>query len=159
MNSRHFAIVFLTLAWAAQGQVYVSAPATGATAPTSANLTGVVSSGSLTGLVACDSSAQLSMTTATTTQVIALVAGKSIHICGFVLNGGGTSTAKLVQGTGTNCATGPTDLTPTFSLINGGSVALGTGLGRLMKTNAGSALCVTNSAAIAVRILIIYTQY
>jgi hypothetical protein len=159
MTPRFIAILIVVVALAAQGQVYVSAPATGATAPTSANLTAVVSSGNLTGLIACDSSALLSMTTATTTQAIALQAGKSIYVCGFVINAGGTTTAKLVHGTGTNCATGIADLTPPFSLINGASVPFGNGVGRVLKTNSGSALCVTNSAAIAVRVLISYTAF
>jgi hypothetical protein len=144
---------------AAQGQVYVSAPSTGAGAPTTAGLTGAVSSGNLTGLIACDSSAVLSMSTATTTQAIALVSGKSIYVCGFVINAGGTTTGRLVQGTGTNCGTGQANLTPAFNLATGGNVTFGNGLGQVLKISAGSALCVTNSAAIALNVLISYTQF
>jgi hypothetical protein len=115
--------------------------------------------GNLAGLIACDSSAVLSISTATSTQAIALAAGKSIYICGFVVNAGGTTTARLVQGTGTNCGTGQANLTPAFNLAVGGSVALGTGLGQIFRTSSGGALCVTNSAAIALNILVIYTQF
>jgi hypothetical protein len=159
MTPRKIAVLLTILAFGAQGQVYVSAPVTGATAPASANLSGVVSSGSLTGLVGCDSSALLSMTTSTTTQIVALQAGKSIHVCGFVVNAGGTTTARIVQGTGTNCATGLANMTPAFNLASGGNVSFGNSVGRLLKTNSGSALCITSTAAVALNILVIYTAF
>ena len=156
---RRYVSLLVMAVLAAKGQVLVSSSSTGATAPTTASLTGVVSSANLTGLVACDSSAVLSMSTATTTQAIALVAGKSIYICGFVVNAGGTTTARLVQGTGANCATGLTNLTPAFNLATGGNVTLGNSVGQVLKSSSGSAVCVTNSAAIALNILVIYTQF
>lgn len=159
MTPRHIGVLFTILAFGAQGQVYVSSPATGATAPATAGLTGVVSSGNLAGLVGCDSSALLSMATSTTTQAIALQAGKSIYVCGFVVNAGGTTTARIVQGTGTNCATGLTNMTPAFNLSNGGNVTFGNSVGRLLKTNSGSALCITSTGAVALNILVIYTAF
>ncbi|MEQ1949022.1 MAG: hypothetical protein ABL995_17655 [Bryobacteraceae bacterium] len=132
---------------------------TGAAVPTTANYTGANSSGNLTGIVACDSSALLTVSTATTTQTIALSAGKSIYVCAMVINGGGTTTAKLVTGTGTNCGTGQSNLTPTFNLVAGSAVSLGNGLGVLFKTASGGALCVTNSAAQAANVFVVYTQF
>ena len=160
--------LFIVALAQAAAQVYTSSPApvkgqssatTGAAVPTTADLTGVVSSGNLTGLVACDSSALLSMTTATTTQIVALQAGKSIYICGFVVNAAGTTTARLVQGTGTNCATGLANITPAFSLTSGGNVTFGNSVGQLLKSNSGGALCITNSAAIALNVLVTYTIF
>jgi hypothetical protein len=167
MMLRLMALLIVALAQAA-AQVYTSSPApvkgqssstTGAAVPTTADLTGVVSSGNLTGLIGCDSSALLSMSTATTTQAIALQAGKSIYVCGFVLNGGGTTTARIVQGTGTNCGTGQANMTPAFNLAAGGNVTVGNGVGVVLKTTAANALCITNSAAIALNILVIYTVF
>ncbi len=167
MMLRLITLSFIVLGQAA-AQVYTSSPApvkgqssatTGTAAPTSADLTGVVSSGNLAGLVGCDSTALLSMNTATTTQAIPLVAGKSIYICGFVVNAGGTTTARLVQGSGTNCGTGQSNLTPAFNLVSGGNVTIGNGVGQVLKVNSGSALCITNSAAIALNVLVIYTQF
>ena len=160
--------VLALAAWSALAQVNVSSPApvkdqassaTGAAAPANAFYVGGNSSGNLTGVVACDSSALLSMSTATTTQAVALVAGKSIYVCGFVVNAGGTTTARFVYGTGANCATGLTNLTPAFNLAVGGSVSLGDGLGRLFKTAVANALCVTNSAAQPLNVLLVYTQF
>jgi hypothetical protein len=154
----------VTVALLAQAQVYVSSPSAGqlvlgAATPTTSTTAGVNSSGALAGMVGCNSSAVLSMSTSTTTQAIALAAGKSIYVCAFVMNGGGTTTGRFVHGTGTNCATSPSNLSPAFNLINGGVINLGSGLGQILKTSAGSALCVTNSAAVALNVLIVYTQF
>src|SRR5712692_1852386 len=108
----------------------VKTPANGSTAaavPATADYAGANSSGNLAGIVACDSSAQLTMSTATTTQMVALASGKAIYVCGFAINGGGVTTAKLVAGTGTNCGTGTTTLTPAFSLATATTVAMGGG--------------------------------
>ena len=150
------------------GQVNVSSPVgvkdqasstTGGATPGTAAFIGANSSGTLVGVVGCDSSAQLTVSTATTTQMVALVAAKSIYVCGFVINGAGATTAKLVYGTGTNCATGLVSLTPAFTLATGSNVAFGSGLGYVTKTIAANALCVTNSAAVAANVLVSYTQF
>lgn len=112
----------------------------------------------VTNLTSCDNTASISMSSATTTQAIALASGKSVYVCGFVFNADGKTTAKLVQGTGTNCATGQSSLTPPFNLDAGANVQLGSGLGRLLKSNAGSAVCVTSSAGKTLNVLLIYAQ-
>ncbi len=136
-----------------------SSSTTGSAAPSTAMFAGGNSSGNLTGLIACDSSAQISLSTVTTTQAIALASNKSIYVCAMLINGAGATTAKLVYGTGTNCATGLTALTPAFTLATGSNVSIGNGLGYLIKVPSGNALCVTNSAAIAANVLVTYTQF
>jgi hypothetical protein len=152
----------------APAQVNVSSPAAvrdqassaiGSVVPSTAIYAGGISSGNLAGVVACDSSALLTISTATTTQLVALVSGKSIYVCGLVMNGGGTTTAKLVYGTGTNCATGLTSLTPAFTLASGTNLVFGSGLGYVAKTISGNALCVTNSAAATANVFVAYTQF
>jgi hypothetical protein len=136
-----------------------SSSTTGSAAPTTAMFAGANSSGNLTGVVACDSTAFITVSTITTAQVIALASNKAIYICAVLINGGGATTAKLVSGTGTNCATGLTALTPAFTLATGSNVSIGTGLGYLTKAPSGNALCVTNSAAITANVLVTYTQF
>jgi hypothetical protein len=162
------ALALAVLGVFAPAQVNVSSPAvvkdqassaTGSAAPSAAIYAGGNSSGNLAGIVACDSSAQLTVSTATTTQMVSLASGKTIYICGFLLNGGGAATAKLVYGTGTNCATGLTSLTPAFTLASGTSLTFGGGVGYVAKTIAGNALCITNSTAAAANVLVAYTQF
>jgi hypothetical protein len=171
IGSVRLASAALALVWLApvgRAQVFVSQPvgvkdqatsSTGSAAPANALYTGGVASGNLAGIVACDSSALLTVSTATTTQMVALVAAKSIYICSMTINGAGTTTGKLVSGTGTNCGTGQANLTPAFSLIAGSTISAGAGLGYVVKAASGAAVCVTNSAAVAVNVLVSYTQF
>lgn len=117
------------------------------------------SSTAAVGPVTCDSSVALSMSSVTTKQAVAQSPGKSVYVCGFVFNADGKVEVRLVQGTGSNCGTGQSNLTPPFNLTAGGSIALGGGVGRLLKSNAGSAVCVASSTKQPTNVLVIYTQY
>jgi hypothetical protein len=61
------------------------------------------------------SSAAISQASATTTQLVALSTGKSIYVCGFVLDIQGSATTvgslQFESGTGSNCASTVTALT------------------------------------------------
>jgi hypothetical protein len=109
--------------------------------------------------VVCNGSAFVEVTTQTTVQVVAGQANKSIYVCGFVVNSGGATTARLVHGLGTNCATNPGNLTPAFKLTNGDSIAWGSGLGQVMKLPTSRALCLTSSANPDVNVLISYAHF
>jgi hypothetical protein len=152
----------------APAQVNVSSPAgvkdqassaTGSAAPSTAIYAGGNSSGNLAGIVACDSSAQLTVSSATTAQLVSPLSHKSIYVCGFLLNSDGAATAKLVYGTGNNCGTGLTPLTPAFSLARGTPLTFGGGLGYVARTSAGSALCVNNLAGSSTNVFVAYTQF
>ena len=108
--------------------------------------------------VACNSSQQIAVTTQGTVQVIAAVAGKSIYVCGFVLNSGGSTTVQLVQGQGSACATGKTNLTPAFKMANGSTVTMGGSVGQVLRSSVGGALCMTTTSNPDVGVLIVYVQ-
>lgn len=95
----------------------------------------------------------ISIATATTTQLLALSAGKAIYICsGLVTIAGSATTAGSVvleYGTGASCGTGTTAMsgamagsttagTPTVLPINGGG-------GSTSGTVAGQALCILSA--------------
>lgn len=113
----------------------------------------------------CNHSVTIQMTTATTTQLVALAAGQQVRVCAYAIQGSLSVTAttiSLVYGTGAACATGTTALTPAWALP-ASSTALpfreGDGIGELMQTPAGNALCATNSAAGTVNIRVTYAQF
>lgn len=98
-------------------------------------------------------SAVINVTTATTTQLVALAASQSIYVCEFTLTISQVvttaNTIKFVYGTGASCGTGTTDLTGAFG--TGGVtaaapivVASGT-TANSFKTAASNALCVTTT--------------
>ncbi len=160
--------LMLTLSLATRADLNTSRPvptqdlstgSTGSAVPASAGYVGGNGSGNLTGIVACDSSTSLQMTTATTTQLVGLVSGKTIYVCQLLVNGAGSTTIKFVYGTGTACATGTTNLTQPFTVSSGTNVFMGSGIGSVFKTASGNALCSTNSAAATANIQIAYTQF
>ena len=101
-------------------------------------------SGTLYGMSACDSSAVVNVAAGATTELVPLTASRSVRVCGFAITADtAASTAKFVQGTGTNCGTGTADLTGAMAMGVASNVTLGSGLGELFKTTAANALCLT----------------
>ena len=101
-------------------------------------------------------SAVVSITTATTTQIVPLVAGQSVYICGGVLtiapSATTADTATLVYGTGTNCATGLTALSGAFGAGDLTTAAPPivvplASSGIVTSAPAGKALCLTSAGA------------
>ena len=108
-------------------------------------------------IIQASASAAVTISTATTTQMIALTSSKKIFVTSFNLLASGTTTATWVTGTGTNCGTGQTSLTGAYDLAAQAGLAVGGGLGPVLVVPAGQALCLTNSAAIKVTGSVAYT--
>ena len=112
------------------------------------------------------SNVSVSITTATTTQLVALSGTTSIYICGFTGTVNSATTATTLQfeyGTGASCGTGTTVLTGAMN--TGGSTAAGSVVisfadpGSTFKTAAGNALCVvTTGTTINVQGVLTYIQ-
>lgn len=141
-------------ALAAKGQ-----GATGAAVPSGATYLGGNSSGNLTGLVICDNFAILDMSTATTTQIVALSSSKIIYICHETVMANGTTVVTRKYGTGSNCGTGTTSSGAAWDLTAQSGFSRGGGLGMIAKNIASNAFCYTSSAAVNVHIEIAYTQF
>ena len=75
----------------------------------------------------CNKSLVVSGGATAITQIVAGVAGQSIHICGYDLNAGAAAASyQLTVGTGTNCNANTVQVTPPFSLgVNGVLVSRG----------------------------------
>lgn len=94
--------------------------------------------------------AAISIATATTTEIVAAVAGKAVFVSGGLVKFGGTGDFKWVAGTGVACGTGTRDLTGAIPVVAQDGWLQGSGLGVSLLTAAGEALCaVTTSAATA----------
>jgi hypothetical protein len=105
----------------------------------------------VTKALACDNFAGVNVSAAGETQIIALAAGEIIHVCGYQLQASGASTGfQFAQGTGTNCGTGTTGLTGSYSAgTSGGPLTFtyGGGLGNVLFTSVGNALCINATGA------------
>lgn len=145
----------------------------GSAIPANAVTLGAASSGTTGGQLAnvtvCDSQGWLNMTSATTTEIAPLVASQTIRICEVVAQAGGTTTMTFKRGTGTNCGTGTTAISPDFELIAQAGFTLGNGLGVVLgpagsgtvggAATSGNAVCVTNSGSVNLHVLIRYAVY
>lgn len=99
------------------------------------------------------SSAIINISTATTTQLVALSGSTVVYVCSFAMTISQVvttaNTIKFVYGTGSNCGTGTTDLTGAFG--TGGITAAPpitvsmTSSGSILRTAVGNALCATTT--------------
>lgn len=128
-------------------------------APSGAVMSGARSGANMVELTQASASVPINVSTATTTQLVALSGGTSIRVTSFDVIAGGTGNITFVYGTGTNCGTGTTSLTGAYPLTAQAGIAKGSGLGPVLVVPAGNALCVTTSAAVQMSGSVSYTQY
>jgi len=122
---------------------------TGVLAPKQAGLMGGVGSlGHLTPYVRCDQSVPISTAASGLTQLVPLLSGRAIDVCGYVVVGTTAVNIKFSYGTGSACGTGTTDLTGALPVAaNGGAVAP-LGLAPWFTAPLGQALCISLSGAV-----------
>ena len=133
--------------------------AVGSAAPSGAVMSGARSGANMVELTQASASVPINVSTATTTQLVALSGGTQIRVTSFDVIAGGTGNITFVYGTGTNCGTGTTPLTGTYPLTAQAGIAKGSGLGPILTVPSGNALCVTTSAAVQMSGSVSYTQY
>lgn len=83
------------------------------------------------------------------TQLVA--AGRPITVCGFVLFAAATANVGLVQGTGTNCGTNLTKITPAYQLTAQTGIADNSPFFRGLSVPSSTALCINSSATASVQ--------
>lgn len=109
----------------------------------------------LSGLFPCNASAFATITTAGNTQLVPLTAGKTIHVCGMLIESKGTGTVRLQAATAANCGGTLTAITPTFNL--GSVIPFGNGLGILFTAGQSKSICATSaSAIISINVMLVY---
>lgn len=109
--------------------------------------------------VVSTNSKAIAISTATTTEIIALVSGKAIAITSLNVVSAGTGNIQFVYGTGTACATGTTAVTGNYNLIAQAGFALGSGVAPILILPPGKALCATTSAAVGMAGSVSYAQF
>ena len=128
-------------------------------APSGAQMSGARSGANMVPITQADASAPINVSTATTTQLVALSASAVIHVTSFDVIAGGSGNITFVYGTGSSCGTGTTSLTGAYPLTAQAGIAKGNGLGPVLVVPAGNALCVTTSAAVQMSGSVSYTQF
>lgn len=109
--------------------------------------------------IQASNSVPINVSTATTTQLVALVSGKKIYVTAWDIIASGTGNFTLVYGTGTNCGTGTTSLTGPYALIAQAGIAKGNGIAPVLFVPSSNALCVTTSASVQMSGSVSYAQF
>jgi hypothetical protein len=133
--------------------------ATGSAVPAKALFLGSEGSGNLNGIIGCDSSVIYDASTSGSTQLVGLVSGKIIYVCGYGVFAAGTVNVELDYGTGSACVTGTQKIVPAFQLIAQTGVVDPSPFYRGLKTIASNELCIKTSAGIAVQAIVYYSQF
>ena len=121
--------------------------------------TGANTGGSLTTIIQAGVSVPINISTATTTQLVAAIAGKAIYVTAWDVIAAGTGSITLEYGTGSSCGAGTTPLTGAYGLAAQFGIAKGNGLGPMLVVPAGNALCALTSAAVQMSGSVSYTQF
>jgi hypothetical protein len=115
------------------------------------------------GLIQATATAAVSQTSATTAQVIALSGSTKIYVTHYHLVVSGAGTYAWIAGTGSNCGTNTTYLEGAsghpISLAANGGVSAGGGLGPILITPAGYALCLVTTGAVDTSGAVAYAQF
>jgi len=142
------------------GTVNVQGSAAAGAAPGNPVVAGGIGSGATGGLVAgstvCDLSAPITVAAAGSTQVVALVAARSIRVCHVSLSMQAPVGIKLVRGTGANCVVAPADITGVYSTVLALSMDFANGP---VIVTAANALCINLDAAVAGGGIVTYAVY
>ncbi len=144
----------------------IGGSATGSAVPSTARYIAGNGTGNLVGYLNCDNTAVYDASTNGSTQLVALTSGQTIYVCGYQISTSQSSAVNvnLRYGTGTNCATGATNITPSYPLQAAAStgpiglVVMTPGFTGL-KTAASNALCINTNAAVSVQAIVWYTKF
>lgn len=109
--------------------------------------------------VQASQSAAINISTATTTQLVALQTNQTLYITSWDVMAGGTSNFTLEYGTGTTCGTGTTILTGAYPLIAQAGISKGNGLGPVLIVPPGNALCALTSGNVQHSGSVSYVQF
>jgi len=137
----------------------VGAGATGSAVPANASYLGTQQSAVLKGVTGCDTHAFYDASDNGKKTVVAGVSAKKIYVCGYIMATGGTATnLSLTSGTGTDCVTTSTAITPAFQLVANDRIGANSPFwnGLITLANADN-LCVNASAGNAHQVEIWYT--
>lgn len=140
--------------------------ATGSAVPSGAQYQAGNGTGNLTGYLNCDNATSYDATTNGATQLAALTSSQKIYVCGFQISTSQTTSVHvaLEYGTGSNCATAPTKITPNYPLQAAtstgpvGMVVMTPGYTGL-QTIASNELCIVTDAAVSVQALVWWTKF
>ena len=117
-----------------------------------------ISSGQLSPMVSCDKTAFIKIGASGNTQLISAVSGQSIYVCMLDFSVPLITSVGIVEGTGTNCATGEAELIDPMPMPINGSKDMVSPFS-FMNSHPSMAVCIKNTTANGISGVIGYTQF
>lgn len=93
--------------------------------------------------VACTNTVAVSVTAAATTEIVPLTSAQVVRICSVALSMSAAGTLQFRYGTGTNCATGITNLSGVMTMATGTPLTIAEPVSGALRAPAGQAVCIT----------------
>lgn len=90
----------------------------------------------------------ITVSTATTTRLVAGIANKAIYVTAVDIIAAGTGNVQFISGTGATCGTGTTNVTGNYNLTTGVGFTKAAGNGVVWVLPIGDSLCMVTSAAV-----------
>ena len=101
----------------------------------------------------------ITISTATTTLLVAGKTGQSIYVTAVDVIAAGTGNIQFVAGTGATCGTGQTNVTGNYNLTAQVGFTKGNGSGVLWVVPSGASLCAVTSQAVGMPGSLAYAQF
>lgn len=101
----------------------------------------------------------LNASSISTTKVITAKTGLATYITFAAISAVGANTVKFIYGTGTNCATGSTDLTAAQNINGTTTLSLGNGAAPIIIVPVSVDVCIAVTTGNATAITLSYTQF
>lgn len=108
--------------------------------------------------VDCNRSASYDTNSNGATKLVTGTAGRSIYVCGYSIVSGGTVNVSLVYGTGTNCGTGTTAITPAYNTVVTMALFDNSPFWRGLVAPAAKDLCINASSGVAIQAIVYFSQ-
>lgn len=121
---------------------------------------GINDNGSGQFLTICDKSVPLNVATTGSTQLVAGVSGKQIHVCGVDFISNGSVVASFNQGSGSACGTGTALIAGPYALTAQTGLSRGAGIADIWQPLiASNSLCISLSASVQIGGVLHYTIF
>lgn len=108
---------------------------------------------------ATQASVAITISTATTTQLIAGISGKSIYVTQVNIIAAGTGNIQFIAGTGATCGTGTVNLSGNYNFTAQVGFVMGNGNGAIWVVPAGFNVCAVTSQAVGMPGSLSYAQF
>jgi hypothetical protein len=107
----------------------------------------------------CDQVAVFSVGASSTSAIVAASGSRRVRVCQVTFGASAAGTFRFISGTGTNCNTGTTNITGQIPIAINTIYQGGSGVGMIMQSVGGDALCIQTASSAAGEGYLTFAQY